>query len=496
MTDRYRQDFQSQRAYPVSSYTSGTVIQPGGQPPPPPIHSSLPSRHSVPMVSGADPNVYPKQVLYQKGQFAQEEKDRTELNPFPEAIGQIPMTIYNPTYEQFIVKPPKQNVTHGQIPVQLFISSTDRNFTLYPSPSDYVVELTDEFKNVTSVSLFNACIPNTPYLVGNNNNVLYFQINPSPDCPLEAIIPVGDYNPQASSSTDTTGLDLAMQTAMRTASGDNTIQVQRNPLTNKYEFFRTLTETDYIFKISFYGGSEKNNGRTRAVYPPRAIAPIIGFNRRDSLYVTGKVNVTNGSPFVTGIGTLFLQELVSTVFPYKVTNPAPPPAYLYPITISIPDSTGTKVYHVQSVDSDNQITLTSNYTGPTLSNVCMCSGLIKAPNKFNLASDCMVILQIPELASNSSQGSNLAGNEASVGGAFAVVPMVYPHNTKNFITSQIPGASPYKRYYNPPIPKIKRLTIRMLNLQGVPVDFQGIDNFLEFQIVTLNQPGRYDPEVF
>ena len=482
MTDRYRQDFHSQRAYPVSSYTAGTVIAPRGQPPPAPIHSSLPSRHSVPMVSGADPNTYPKQVLYQKGQFAQEEKDRTELNPFPEAIGQIPMTIYNPTYEQYIVKPPKQNVTHGQIPVQLFISSTDRNFTLYPTPSDYIVELTDEFKNVTSISLFNACIPNTAYLIGNNNNVFYFQINPDPNCPLEAVIPVGDYNPDS-----TNGLDSALKTTMIAASGDPSIQVVRNSLTNKYEFLRLLTEPNYIFKASFYGGSEKNNGRTRAVYPPRAIAPIVGFNRKDTLYVTGKVNVANGSPIITGVGTLFTQELKSSATFVAGST----------ITISIPESVAlNRVYTILSVTSDTTLTLTTNYTGPSMNNVCMVSGLIKAPNKFNLASDCMAVLQIPELASNSSQGSNLVGNEASVGGAFAVIPMVYPHNTKNFISSQIPGASPYKRYYNPPIPRLKRLSIRFVNLQGVPIDFQGIDNFLEFQIVTLNQPGRYDLEVF
>jgi phage-related protein len=67
----------------------------------------------------------------------------------------------------------------------------------------------------------------------------------------------------------------------------------------------------------------------------------------DPLCKVGTVSVTNGSPVVTGTGTKFKATAIKGDF-FKVAGE------------------GTK-YEIQSVDSDTQLTLTSNYTGSTQS---------------------------------------------------------------------------------------------------------------------------------
>ena len=71
--------------------------------------------------------------------------------------------------------------------------------------------------------------------------------------------------------------------------------------------------------------------------------------------------------------------------------------------------------------------------------------------------------------------------------------MVFPHNTKNFVVSPASGLPPYKKYFNPPLPKLDRLTIRFRDIDGNLVNFNGIENFMEFRILTINAPGFYDP---
>lgn len=486
MSDRISQDYHSQRPYPVSSYNDGTLIAPNGRGPPPP------------MLSGIDPNLKKTQVLHQMGQFSANERDIVTLNPYPEAInGQRPMTIVDPTYDQIIVKPPRQNVTHGHIPVQQFVSSKDRNFTLYPNVGSYVLHLNDTYKNVTSVTLNAASIPNTASLINSRNNRFCFQ-EEEQECECTCVeLPTADY----------TSLQLSVE--LESHINANTIYAPATPytviansLTNKFEIALDLSIGCY-FKLCFYGGSEKNDNRTRAIYPKNSIGPIIGYDRKDYLYGSGKLvqaeNVVVGSPStavtrLTGYNTKFLDELSSlqmTMYPASTLG-----AHGYG-KICIPgclNEMGTDVYDIYDFESDTSILVEPQIADVNcIDNSCFIPWIHKAPNKYDLSSDSFVVLDIPELASNSSAGGTLVANSAAVANSFAVIPMVFPHNTKNFVISPFSGFSPVVRYYNPPIPRLSKLTIKFLDYDGNIVDFEGIDHFLEFRIVTVNQPGKYDP---
>ena len=63
------------------------------------------------------------------------------------------------------------NIEYDTITHYLVVSSRDRDTTVYPSPSQYTIHLQDEFKNVTSMELIQAIIPDKnsvtaePYLL-------------------------------------------------------------------------------------------------------------------------------------------------------------------------------------------------------------------------------------------------------------------------------------------------------------------------------------------
>lgn len=312
-----------------------------------------------------------------------DEKNIFTNNPYPQSLnGQRPMQIANPTYDQYIVKPPKANVTHGRIPDIEFINSEDREVKLYPNPSKYVIKLKEVYKNVTSVTLFNACIPNTSYLVNTNNNILHLSIT---NIEYKLEIPVGDYT--------ASNLAVALETALQTL--DVNFTVTLNTLTNKF----TMTNTS-AFDLLFIGSSEFHNDHKRNTYLKRSIGKIIGFPKQN----------------FTGLLT---------------------------------------------------------YT---------------APNKYNLSSDPYTVLKIREL-------ENVSSNSTHIDRAFAVIPMTYPHNTKNYVLSSHSGYTPYIKYFNPPLARLDRLTIEFKDSCGNTIDFNGIENFMEFRIMSMNNPGKYDPSV-
>ena len=451
MTDRFSRDYSHNT---FTSYNAGTLI-PSGQHGPPP-----------PMLTQFDPNTQSRQVLHRGGQFA-EEKNIVTHSPYPEALnGQRPMTIVAPTYDQHIIKPPKANVTHGRIHDTEVICSEDRNFTIYPNPSNYVIKLKDIYKNVTSVTLFNACVPNTAYLVGERNNLIYFRETACDK--LVAEIPCGDY-------TCAQDLATAIELTMNNVSIDHnfpekssTYTVTVDKLKNKICISSDLQGGDHLFSLDFYGCSEPHDGRTRAVYPTRSIGRVIGFPRKNFLYAAGKASVTKGSDIVNGDAkSMFTKDFeVGDIFYVEDCD---------------------KIFTILSINSDTEI-IVDPPAPCNASCVCLAKGKHISPYKYDLSYDSFIVLDILEL-------ENVRSNSTPVDRAFAVIPMVFPHNTKNFVISPSGGVPPYTKYFNQPLARLDRLTIQFKDKDGNTVNFNGVENVLEFRIHTLNASGKYDPGV-
>lgn len=257
---------------------------------------------------------------------------------------------------------------------------------------------------------------------------------------------------------------IAIEEAMNKA-GKSNYTVTFDSIKNKFSINSDLSCGDHIFSLEFYGGSEKHVDRTRAIYPPRSIGRVLGFPRKNFLCSDNLVCLNAGSDIVIGnhetqfkkefsVGDSFYVEECQTVF--TVTE--------------ILSHCEMKVDTIAPCDAFD---------------VCVLLGTHKAPNKFDLSSPCFVILEIMEL-------ENIRSNSTPIDRAFAVVPMIFPHNTKNFVISPSGGVPPYIKYFNPPLPRLDRLTVRFRDIDGNLIDFNGIENFLEFRIQSMNNLGYYN----
>lgn len=107
--------------------------------------------------------------------------------------------------------PPPKKINKDISEVLLVIDSRDRDTQKYPNPSSYKIKLNKEFKFVKYLRLVQFKIPNSMYLIENDNNLLHFTEHisyESNDCNLEnnyqinscrsnekiVQIPIGDYD--------------------------------------------------------------------------------------------------------------------------------------------------------------------------------------------------------------------------------------------------------------------------------------------------------------
>ena len=140
------------------------------------------------------------------------QRDIRTNNPYPQSLnGQLSMPIVNPLYDQHIMKPPKENVTHGRIPNNVVVYSGDRSRAKdidytditdvknlnHENASNYTALLQTVYRDVISISLVGARIPFKSTLINNSNNLLHFRFNDSTTGSIskmyEAIIPEGEY---------------------------------------------------------------------------------------------------------------------------------------------------------------------------------------------------------------------------------------------------------------------------------------------------------------
>jgi len=305
-------------------------------------------------------------------QFVQE-KDIFTNNPYPDAFGKRPMNIASPLYDQYIMKPPKANVTHGSIHDTEVICSEDRNMESYENPNQYVVKLKDIYKNVTSVSLISACIPNSAYLINERNNLLHLSIGDGGTC---YDIEPGDYT------------EDELKDAINTLLIGTNITIDYNDNVHKFTFCNNNTDDMGTLYLHF-GDCEQT----------RSIRKVLGFRQEN--YIIG--------------------------------------------------------YNTKQ----------------------------EAPNKHCLKPDCFSILRIREL-------ENIRSNSTPLDRAFAVIPMSAEQNKDVHINAD-GCCSPFVKYFNPPLSRLDRFTFEFIDKQGNPINFEGLEHYMEFRIYTLNAPGKYNP---
>ena len=172
----------------------------------------------------------------------------------------------------------------------ILIDSRDRNQDLYLNTNKYRIKLPFELKNIKSISLINAAIPNTQYVINENNNKIYFQetnLQVTNETYYTSTIPVGYYT--------LSELLTEIMTQMNSV-GLSSYTVTENE--NKINILSDLTGGDNLFNLIFAGNSETFGDNTRTTYISNSIGPVIGFD---------KTNLTGSSSY-TGTKDYNLSE--------------------------------------------------------------------------------------------------------------------------------------------------------------------------------------------
>jgi hypothetical protein len=168
------------------------------------------------------------------------------------------------------------------------IDSRDRDMTLYPSPSDYEVELDNPIHHVMSVSLESAEIPASEYNINSTNNIVHFQ-EVAGDV-VEAVITPGIY-------ATITDLATAIETALGVASTTGaSFTVSSTTTTQTVTVASDLGGTASFFSLFFMGMGG-------CMYRTGSVGPVIGFSQMADL--TGSASYTGtrrytlrGEPYV------------------------------------------------------------------------------------------------------------------------------------------------------------------------------------------------------
>ena len=172
--------------------------------------------------------------------------------------------------------PKKSKVTTKH---NIIIDSRERDYTIYPDPNNYLVELSEAHRNVERIELIAAMVPKTEYNVNSDNNLLIVTINGStqqitlrPGQYLIGSNVYGNVNYIANGNPVINGLLAEVERALNTHTDSS----------NGFNVF--LATTPDIF-----GGTGSNSSVLNRIVITNS---VVGF----SIDFTNQ-NYTNGSPF-------------------------------------------------------------------------------------------------------------------------------------------------------------------------------------------------------
>ena len=403
------------------------------------------------------------------------------------------MSIYNPTYDQFVIKPPERNKTHGRISEKLVIDSRDRDYVLYPKPNKYRYELEEEYKDVISVELVLAEIPNTVYNIYEKNNQMILSVgedsSPTKVC-KKFVLDNGEYSNESFLN-------------YLNGSKGNIFETFIDPTTGEGAYFNFYQDPDtHILKIqsnkpfSFdldYSMGDKfikcNQGDIDKYYESihyESIDRTLGFKREkhvaDTKFDERKDCNLNTIETITGISATPLT--VTTGYDQYLIETTQKDMREYFSVGDYLEFTNNGTYKVIQIVNKNQIIVEDFLSnGNPNTNDIAPYYAIYSNRAFDLGCPQYVILDIPQF-------HYLKAKPASIADAYAVIPL--DEKCKTIVNSGQISLDKEIKYFNPPLARLNYMDINFLRYDGSLVDFKGNEHMLAFRVTCLNQPGKYN----
>jgi hypothetical protein len=396
------------------------------------------------------------------------------FSSFPNSISKN-MQQVNTDYDPNIIKAPDRNITHSSIARHLLIDSRERNVQTYPSSSRYRIEIQQEFRDVTSVELTLAQIPNTFYNVHLSNNIFYISENETSINPIE--IPEGQYTNESLIDTFNGKYgDLFLNLTSK-------YNFARNPINMKLRIqSNRATNQEFIYNIKY------NVYDSCTPCKNKSIDRTIGF--LNTIYTSEEIDLSYiDIESITDTGTVSDQEY--NVYKLIATNMFGTVEIDFTNIFYVNDyfllNSGGNTYFCQVYQIKNDTTIlievlnNLNPTGLT-GNIFGNISILYSPNILQVQVKPYVILKIRDFSNINSNGTS--------NNSYTVIPLIGTDTTIiNQSTSPTHGII---KYFNPPLSRMPWIDVEFLNYDGSLFDFRGQENILLFTLNMLNQPGKYN----
>ena len=397
---------------------------------------------------------------------------------FPNSIGNI-IQDGNPDYGQNIIKPPDRNKTHGSVARHLVIDSRDRDYTNYPNSNKYRVEVPQEWKDITSMELSLAQIPNTFYNITPSNNTFYISDNPGSISTI--YVPDGQY------SNDTLLEALNGKYGDLFYSLSIKLNFSRNPINLKLRMqSNRANNQEFFYNINYL----LNDNCT-----PCKLASIdktIGFINQQyesTMVDLSYIHVSAGD--ITALNIVSNQDYTvyklvadqnfngvevdfTSIFYVNDYFILYDPSSSQTYSCQVYEIKNATTIHFEELDNNNP----SSLSGFIFKNM----SVLYSPYVYQVENKPYVILKIRDV--------NLLNSIGAANNGYTLIPLLNLENTIiNASTIPVHGVI---KYFNPPMGKLYWLDIEFLNFDGTLFDFRGQENLLMFTVNMLNQPGKYN----
>lgn len=385
------------------------------------------------------------------------------------------------------------------------IDSRDRNYNLYPSISNYKIQLPKIYRKVERFELLFSYLPNSFYNINNHNNILYFneELNIDSKNMLTIDIPSGNYPKDLINNNPQDLLAKTIQEKLN-QKGNANYTVTYSELKNNYiiesDLFDQNTNIPTGFSISCKGKEipigdfsyEKvpkrnldntimTNSKGEIIYEDvfigekvneynkNDIGPVVGFDKINyNGLINGKVNNDPNNPNnIIGTDTDFILDLLVDKYILIVNTVPGQPLQL-------------NRYKIVSIISETELELDSPVV--PINDALLYKGWIQSSFVRNLEPDKYVALCLPH---ENDILSRIDSTNTHIQDSFGIIPITncykqpWPDEKRFFVD--------FKQHY----PDIDELTIQFKNYNGDFVDFNGMDHVLVFSIITLNNNNTH-----
>jgi hypothetical protein len=205
----------------------------------------------------------------------------------------------------------------------ILIDSRDRDTTLFPSPSNYRIDLLRSYPNVISLELVTAEIPISEYNVNSTNNVIQFK-EVAGSTVIVATIPPGNYSTLASFKS-------IVETTMNNASAHGasyTLNITTLASQNKVILSSDIGGTSTLFSVLFSSSSSRR---------------LFGMNAVDKTGTSSYTSDTIVSLDKEQYLTLAIENIRNITSTHSITHNA-----FAKIPLNNDDSTGRKYFSTSS----------------------------------------------------------------------------------------------------------------------------------------------------